>query len=582
MYNHMEFFMNRHLKLRRPVAALSALVLILTLIASAVVPAGAANKRFITELSVAAGENAVETLEKDGFSVMMVGLNVTPDPAAQVYLAYKQNTGEAITNVIVSPDVGDTCTDAKGIVYQCVSHVDVDTGLKGSAGCLYATKDKRAGAPLVGLDIIRGDSSSGEVLYPITNDGAEIARTPKGAPADLESTENPGVVYLAQIRDGIVLPYISEIGVVTDTDKWNAVYTACERGFNYFVEGDIDDSKETYTIIAYERTADPKKAITNITAVSEKTVKTLEKAQVVDTPAKGTKQVTAASVNISGAQYIRVSSKPVSAKSAYYLYMTKDQKAGNPISMLYAEKAEQTENFLFGMWANAYFFSPGVTTAYTYSMNEDVYAALWNDQTVCTKVPVQLLNSFENENAIVAAREEATEQEVVTTAPTTLEVTEEETTNAEPTTLQAGEAPTDAAGEQTANEATTEVQTTDEQTTVEQTTTAQTTTQTATEPVTEKKADPEKPAFVKLVMFTARDGLPGKANSLTGMNGDPSAVSFSERTQRTDRVNKYQASAFSGKVGLALIGGGVVIVAAVAFVICRKHFGKKTQAKKSR
>ena len=83
-------------------------------------------------------------------------------------------------------------------------------------------------------------------------------------------------------------------------------------------------------------------------------------------------------------------------------------------------------------------------------------------------------------------------------------------------------------------------------------------------------------------MFTARDGLPGKANSLTGMNGDPSAVSFSERTQRTDRVNKYQASAFSGKVGFALIGGGVVIAAAVAFVICRKHFGKKTQAKKSR
>ena len=36
------------------------------------------------------------------------------------------------------------------------------------------------------------------------------------------------------------------------------------------------------------------------------------------------------------------------------------------------------------------------------------------------------------------------------------------------------------------------------------------------------------------------------------------------------------------EVGFALIGGGVVIAAAVAFVICRKHFGKKTQAKKSR
>ena len=569
--------MNKHLKFRRPVEALLTLLLAVTLIVSSAVPVSAANKRFITELRVQAGENAVETLEKDGWSVMMVGLNVTPDPAAQVYLAFKQNTGDPITNVIVSPDVGDTCTDAKGIVYHCVSHVDVDTGIKGSAGCLYATKDKRAGEPLVGLDIIRGDSSSGEVLYPITNDGAEIARTPKGAPADLESANNAGVVYLAQIRDNIVRPYISEIGVVTDKDKWNAVYTACERGFNYFVEGDIDDSKETYTIIAYERTADPKKAITGITAVSEKTVKSLEKAQVVDTPSKGSKPVTAESVNISGAQYIRVSSKPVAAKSPYYLYMTTDKKAGNPISMLYAEKAEQTENFFFGMWANSYFFSPGVTTAYTYSMNEDIYSTLWNDQTVCTKVPVQLLNSFENEEAYEVAEEEPSEQEVVTTEPTTEEVTEE-TTVAEPTQQEQNEE----SAEPVSEEQTTEVETTEEQTTIEQTTKEQTTKENKTEPVTEKKADPEKPAFVKLVMFTARDGLPGKANNLTGMNGDPSAVSFVERTQRSERVNKFQASAFSGKVGIALIGGGVVIAAAVAFVIYRKRVGKKTQTKKSR
>ena len=48
-----------------------------------------------------------------------------------------------------------------------------------------------------------------------------------GAPADLEAVSETDVVYLAQIRDGIVRPYISEIGIVTDTDKWNAVYTAC-------------------------------------------------------------------------------------------------------------------------------------------------------------------------------------------------------------------------------------------------------------------------------------------------------------------------------------------------------------------
>ena len=180
----------------------------------------------------------------------------------------------------------------------------------------------------------------------------------------------------------MVRPYISEIGIVTDTDKWNAVYTACERGYNYYIEGDIDDSSDTYTIIVYERTANASEAITNITAVSAEAVKALEQAQIVDGLAGQTGHVTANAVSISGSSYVRVSSQPVNAKESYYIYRTKDSKAGNPVSMLYVETPEQTQNFLFGTWANAYFFSPGVTTAYTYSMNEDLYTTLWEDQTV--------------------------------------------------------------------------------------------------------------------------------------------------------------------------------------------------------
>ena len=354
----------------------------------------AANRRFITELRVAAGEEAVNNLEAEGWSVTMVGLNVTADPTQQVYLAYKLNTGSPITNVIVSPNVGNSYKDVNGIVYYRVSNVDVDEGIGGGAGCLYATRDEHIGAPLVGIDVLRGNNESGDVLYPITNDGAEIVRTPNGAPADIEKGSETDAVYLAQIRDGIVRPYISEIGIVTDTDKWNAVYTACERGYNYYIEGDIDDSSDTYTIITYERTADASEAITNITAVSANAVKALEDAQIVDGSAEKIKNVTAAAISISGIEYARVSSKPVEAGEPYYIYMTKDQKAGNPISMLYAETPDQAQNFLFGTWANAYFFSPGVTTAYTYSMNEDLYETLWEDQTVCSKLPVQLIDSF--------------------------------------------------------------------------------------------------------------------------------------------------------------------------------------------
>lgn len=537
--------MKKYSGFRRLTSVLLTVLILATLITTVTLPVNAANTRFITELRMEAGSDAVATLEEDGWSVMMVGLNVTPDPAAQVYLAFKQNTGAPITNVIASPDVGDTLTDSRGIVYTCVSHIDVDEGIEGSGGCLYATKDERAGAPLVGLDVIRGDSESGDVLYPITNDGAEIVRTPSGAPADLENAENTGVVYLAQIRDGLVRPYICEIGVVTDTDKWNAVYTACERGFNYYVEGDIDSSTDTYTIIAYDRTADPKNAITNIAAVAEQTVRSLEEAQVVDPASDSKNTVTAAAISISGAQYIRVSSTPVSAEEPYYLYMTKDSAAGNPISMIYAEKPEQTQNFLFGMWANSYFFSPGTTTAYTYCMNEDLYMTLWEDQTVCTKIPVRYLDGITGSTVIEPVQQDTSAEPVVTGEP------ENDTS--------------------TDSEQPSETQEETEETTSE-------TEEVKTEPAKpEANADDETVRYINLTMLTPRDGLPESVGRITGMR-DPWNFSFVERTQRSDRVNKFQASIFSGKTGIALIAGGVVLVATAVFVIIKKRSGKKASA----
>ena len=522
--------MKKHFKCRSLTSVLLTILLLATLIVPMTLPVNAARKRFITELRVEAGLDAVATLEGDGWSVMLVGLNVTPDPASQVYLAFKQDTGAPITNVMASPDVGDTLTDSKGIVYTCVSHVDLDEGIDGTAGCLYATTDERAGAPLVGLDVIRGDSANGDVLYPITNDGAEVVRTPSGAPADLENTENTGVVYLAQIRDGIVRPYISEIGVVTDTDKWNAVYTACERGFNYYVEGDIDNSTDTYTIIAYDRTANPEDALTSVTAVSEATIRQLEEEQIIDSSTESGKHYTVAAITISGASYIRVSSQPVSAETPFYLYMTKDRSAGNPVSMIYAETPEQTQNFMFGMWANSYFFSPGKTTAYMYCMNEDLYMTLWEDQTVCTKVPVPYLDGFTRPIAVETSEENAAD-------PETVSETAEESSGQ----------PSDS-GKETTDPA---------------------------KPEADGKSDHVK--YINLTMLTPRNGLPASAGRITGMQ-DPDNIAFVERTQRSDRVNKFQASVFSGNLGIALIAGGVVIAGAAAFVIIRKRSGKKVPA----
>ena len=575
----MVIIMKKHYKFKRVLSVLLALLFAVMLIVPTTLPVSAANKRFITEIRVEAGEDAVDTLEADGFSVTMVGLNISSDPASQVYLGYKMNTGSPITNVILSPDVGDSCTDKDGVSYQCVSHVDVNEGIGGGAGCLYATRDSNAGAGLVGIDVLRG-SDGEEVLYPITNDGAQIVRTPEGAPADLESGGS-GVVYLAQIRDGIVRPYISEIGVITDSDKWNAVYTAAERGYDYYVDGDIDGSNDTYTIIGFDRTADPEQAVTGITAVAASTVQALEDEKIVDAAAKQSGNTTAAAVTISGVEYVRISSKPIEAEEPFYIYRTKDKKGGNPISMLYAEKAEQEQNFLLGTWANDYFFSPGLTTAYTYSMNEDIYSTLWEDQTVLTKLPVQLVDTITTANGAVtptvaetvaeqpteAVQQEEVRQEVQEEVPQE-EVQQEEVPQENQEEVQQEEVPQENQEEVQQEEV--------QQEEVQQEEVQQEVQEEPTEaPPTEAPTEAEKTVkTINLTILTPRDGLPATSANLTGMLGDPSAP-YAERTERGDRVNKYQASVFGRGGIMALILGIVVLFAAISYYFFRKRRAAK-------
>ena len=493
---------NKHL-IRRIMSVLIAVFLAVATAIPIAVPVYAQNTLFISEVTLAAGEAAAEKLEKDGWSVMMTGLNRDVSADKQVYLAYKTNTGDAITNVIIANDAGDSLKDNNGISYKRVSETDADEGVGGGAGCLYYTRDKKAGTPLVGFDILR---SKEEPLYPITNDGAEIVRNEKGAPADLESTEKKSVIYLAQIRDGIVRPYIAEIGIVTDTDKWNAVYTACERGYNYYVDGDIDGSDDTYTLLVYKRTADIKQAVTNITAVSVNAVKDMEEQQLADETSESSKKLTGDAIGISGIEYVRVSKNPVDAKTPYYLYQTKNTSAGNPVSMLYKEKLEEAQNFIFGTWAQEYFFSEdAATNAATFSANEDSYAQLCEDLTVCTKLPVQYLDSIPSVKTAEPVTEKTTTQKV----------------------------------EETTTEATTQVPT-------------------------------EEPKYINILMLTPRDGLPQSVAQITGLRDNLSETPITESDARSERKNKLPASVFGKGGPALVIGGIVIAAGVVSAIVIRK------------
>lgn len=455
-------------------AAVLMVALALTVSLAGLVPAAvhAENFQFITGVKLASGEEGMEKLEKDGYSVRAVGLNTGVDSDKQVYIGYKINDGDPITNIIISADGSDSL-DVDGIAYTCASKVDVDAGNGDGGGFVYVTTDEKAGNPLVALDILR--SSEDTKLYPILNDGGEVVRHTDGTPADCEVNNAEKTIYLVQIRDGLIRPYICEVAIVEGEDKDAAVYTAASAGYNYYVDGDADTSKDTYTILAYDRTADVKQAITSLVTVSEELTKYLEDGQIMagedqkpaeeetteeaapeeqvtteeaapeevttdenteevteelpeeteevseeapeetveeaapeeepaEDPAKElsdevTVKMTAEAIDISGIEYDRISSNMIGGDLPCYMYMTKDEKAGNPITMLYVGDSTDITETTFGNWAYGYFTADGPSSANSYVVNEDLLEKFMANEAVYTRIPLALLSGKPDESA---------------------------------------------------------------------------------------------------------------------------------------------------------------------------------------
>ena len=520
---------------RRVLSVLICAVLLAGSVLPLAMPAHAENTVFITDIELAFGSAEADKLEASGWSVMMVGLNVTPNTEKQVYIAYKTDGGSPVTNVLLAKDFGSSLKGKDGCSYTRAGDTDVDAGIGGGTGCLYFTREKAAGEPLVALQVLR---STSKALYTITNDGAELVKTASGVPADFERENKKAVLYLAMIRDGMVKPYVSDVGVVTDTDKWNAVYTACERGYNYYVDGDMDENAGTYTLLVYNRTADVKKAVTNITAVSEESVKAMEKEAAAQ-------DLDGSSIKISNIDYSRISKKPIAAKTSYYLYVTKSTKAGNAVSMLTAQRIEEPQNILFGTWIDSYYSAEGVTDAHLYSVNESLFSKLRDDLTVLTQVPVKFLDNAPASQKTQSTTSITTTVPETTTQAVTQEVGSEDTTaNAESVSEPASETPT------------------------EQTT--QATSALTTEPTTEEEKENK---IIGITMLTKKEGLPESVLQILGLNEN--IISSEEDDRRSERENKFGASVFTEHGGLAFAIGSAVIVAAgiSAFVLYRKKKG---------
>ena len=231
--------------------------------------------------------------------------------------------------------------------------------------------------------------------------------------------------------------------------------------------------------------------------------------------------------------------------------------------MLYKEQLVEAQVFLFGTWAQEYFFSEdAATNAATFSANEDLYAQLCEDLTVCTKLPVQVLDSIPSVKTAEPVTEETTTQkaeETIVEAPT--DSVEEMDSIEETDTVEETE---EASGEETETEAAAEeiTEETTEETTVE--------TETSTEATTQTPAG-EEPAYINILMLTPRDGLPQSVAQITGLRDHLSETLITESDARSERNNELYASVF-GKGGPALVIGSIVIAAGVvsAIVIRKK------------
>ena len=470
--------MKRQVVAKKLASIAVSLTMILTLAGIIPAAAHAENFQFITDIRVATGEEAYDQLEDDGYSVRAVGLNATSGDG-QIYIGYKINDGDPITNVVISSDVGDAFDSETGIHYVCAGHVDADANNGEGAGCVYMTRDPKAGDPIVGLDVLRSGGAENKKLLPITNDGAEVVRRTDGIPADLEVNSDK-TIYLAQIRDGIVKPYIRDVTVISAADMDSAVYTAAANGYNYYVEGDIDDSGDSYTILAYERTADKEEALRSMLAVSAELIELIENEQIIagaeqeqteevtpeeevteetapeeevteetapeeevsgetaseeeiteeetaeeaaseeaapeepaaeeteseeeqtgtDVPSNTEVKMTADAIDISGVEYDRLVNQQIAGSTPYFLYVSKDEKAGNPITMLYAgDSTDMTETTL-GTWVYGYFTAQGPSSAYSFTINEDKLESLKDKDSTYVKMPINLLTGAQDEQGI--------------------------------------------------------------------------------------------------------------------------------------------------------------------------------------
>ncbi len=260
--------MKKLTRIMKHLSQIACAILLFATICSSFSICAFAKTSYISEVALASGDDAMEQLEKSGYTVLFQGMNLmTGSDSSMVYLGYK-NGSSAITDFIVSAKNKSTIT-YEGSAYSRVSSISLNNGTDGTALYLYCTKDSAAGDPITELDTVSGFSDKEQVIA-LRNDGSSPIRTDEGKLANFDKGIENNELYLLMYRAENIRQYVSDACIITAGSKASAVRAAASKGCDYYLDNDLSDDKDTVTYIGYQRTADKSQAVNAISVNGKK------------------------------------------------------------------------------------------------------------------------------------------------------------------------------------------------------------------------------------------------------------------------------------------------------------------------
>lgn len=327
----------------KKVLSLIIIPVMLILLALPGTTAFAANRLCISQISIEAGADAAEKLEKNGYTVIYQNLN--PSGVERIYMGYK--LGEApITDLIVSSaPAGEVKVNS--VTYTSVSPVNLNQGTDGTPVYLYCTRDAKAGRGILSLLFVKDSGDGAADILGTFGDGSVPVRTANGKAADFDEGINERDLFCFAVHENSCLPYVSEVKIVNVGAEESAFEKIAASGCNYFNAEPLSKIDGTSAYLCFNRTADASSAV-RAAAFSD-------------------------SYEIGGIRYISAGSCSLNGE-VMNLYYTKDASAGSPAAEIVKGSLAEG-SFTRGDWAKAY-FSRASSSAMSSIYDEDLYSTL--------------------------------------------------------------------------------------------------------------------------------------------------------------------------------------------------------------